>query len=430
MSKFYSRRDFLRSASLGAAGVLLAACQPKTVEKIVKETVIVEKEVAAPAPKQVQKVKLLCMDWVRNEIPIDIWTTQYNSDKTDYQIVLERWVSGWDKKVLSSIRAGTNELSGYFEMRAFEYALGWSKQGLIQPFDPYINGSSAPGASGLIDDMLPVIRGQTILEGKMYGFPIDFDMTGMGYRLDFFDEYKDDDVFGISSAASWYIFGGPGAMFYNTSKQVFDNDAIVRYDSEEFIKALERCKSWTDSGTSAAPFGSLGTSAWLAGKLGIFWNQHPLAIWGQNNLGKQTVSDPQPLPMKEDGSGCAVWAISWACINEAPNPQEYVDYLITLFYPGNEIGVTMNKGIAKSGKLLSFQKGWDEVVEKDPKLEWMKGMGEIAAKAVAPPGLTTAAIQQDRQKAWSEKFFAGELGAKEAMDSCMKEIKAEIAKMR
>ena len=57
MSKSVSRRDFLRVASIGATGVLLAACQPKVVEvtklveKVVKETVIVEGEV-----KTVEKI--------------------------------------------------------------------------------------------------------------------------------------------------------------------------------------------------------------------------------------------------------------------------------------------------------------------------------------------------------------------------------------
>ncbi|MBM3187611.1 MAG: carbohydrate ABC transporter substrate-binding protein [Chloroflexi bacterium] len=451
-SSLLTRRQLLKFIGAGVVGSALAACQPAVVEKVVKETVVVEKEVAAPAPKRAVRVKLICMDWVRNEIPIDVWTTEYNASRTDHEIALERWVEGWDKKVLSAIRAGQNDTSGYFEMRAFEYALGWAKQGLIQPFDPYIQSSMAPGAADVIDDMLPVIRGQCILEGNMYGFPIDFDETGMAYRLDYFEElgvkelpdnwaeigevarairdkYKDEDVYGIGSSASWYVFGGPGAIFYNTSKQVFDEDAIVRYDSEEFVRALELCKSWADADIAEAPFGTGWVSSWLSGKWGIAWNQHPLAIWAQNNLGKQTVSNPQPLPLGEDGSGCAVWAISWACINQAPNPQEYVDYLITLFYPGNEIGVTMNKAIARTGKLPSFQKGWAEAVDPDPNYAWMQRMGEIAAKAVPPPGLTTAAIQQDRQRAWSERFFAGEMSAQEAMDNCMKEIKEEIAKM-
>jgi ABC-type glycerol-3-phosphate transport system substrate-binding protein len=452
--KRMTRRQMLKWMGMGVAGAALAACQPKAVEveKIVKETVLVEKEAAAPAAKEMKKVKVICMDWVRNELPIDMWTAEYNAAQTDHQVVYERWVEGWDKKVLSAIRAGTNEVSGYFEMRAFEYALGWFKQGLIQPFDEFVNASTAPGAGGLIDDMLPVIRGQCILEGKMYGFPIDFDMTGLAYRLDFFEElgvdglpgtweeigevaaairekYISDDVYGIGSSASWYIFGGPGAIFYNTSTEVFDEEAIVRYESEEFVRALELCKSWSDQDVAEAPFGTGWNSSWLSGKWGIAWNQHPLAIWAQNNLGKVNVSSPQPLPMKEEGSGSAVWAISWACINEAPHPQEFVDHIITLFYPGGDIGIAMNKAVCGTGKLPAYQKAWDEVIEPNESLYWMKGMGEIAAKAKAPPGLTTAAIQQDRQRAWSETFFAGGISAKEAMANCMQEIKDEIDKM-
>ena len=69
MSSRLSRREMLRSALLAGAGVALAACQPKVVEvekvvketvevekeveKVVKETVVIEKEVVAtPAPKE------------------------------------------------------------------------------------------------------------------------------------------------------------------------------------------------------------------------------------------------------------------------------------------------------------------------------------------------------------------------------------------
>ena len=44
MSKSLTRRDFFRMGGLGAATILVAACQAKVVEKIVKETVEVEKE--------------------------------------------------------------------------------------------------------------------------------------------------------------------------------------------------------------------------------------------------------------------------------------------------------------------------------------------------------------------------------------------------
>ena len=63
MNKLLTRREFLRTAALGAAGVAVVACQPQTVivretvevekevEKVVKETVVVEKEVVVtPTP--------------------------------------------------------------------------------------------------------------------------------------------------------------------------------------------------------------------------------------------------------------------------------------------------------------------------------------------------------------------------------------------
>lgn len=64
----FSRRQFLRTAAISAAGSALVACQPKTVlvekvvketvevEKVVKETVEVEKEVTKVVEKQVTKV--------------------------------------------------------------------------------------------------------------------------------------------------------------------------------------------------------------------------------------------------------------------------------------------------------------------------------------------------------------------------------------
>ncbi|MEA3407894.1 MAG: hypothetical protein U9R48_07420, partial [Chloroflexota bacterium] len=50
--KNMSRRRLLKLMGLGLAGTTLAACQPKVVEKVVKETVVVEKEVE----KEVEKV--------------------------------------------------------------------------------------------------------------------------------------------------------------------------------------------------------------------------------------------------------------------------------------------------------------------------------------------------------------------------------------
>jgi hypothetical protein len=73
--KKHSRREFVRLTALTTAGVALAACarEPEVVEKIVQETVVVEKEVekqvtvivekeaeVAPDAQQVPRVSDAC----------------------------------------------------------------------------------------------------------------------------------------------------------------------------------------------------------------------------------------------------------------------------------------------------------------------------------------------------------------------------------
>ena len=65
MSASMSRRELLRMIGFGGAVTLLAACQPKVVEveKIVKETVIVEKEVTAAPAKPTGPQKVTFWGW-------------------------------------------------------------------------------------------------------------------------------------------------------------------------------------------------------------------------------------------------------------------------------------------------------------------------------------------------------------------------------
>jgi len=77
--KMLSRRHFMRLSALVAGGVVVAACQPKVVEKVVKETVIVEgtpqvvekviTKVITAKPAAAEKIKLTYWD---NSSPEDV----------------------------------------------------------------------------------------------------------------------------------------------------------------------------------------------------------------------------------------------------------------------------------------------------------------------------------------------------------------------
>jgi peptide/nickel transport system substrate-binding protein len=92
MSNLFSRREFLRTAALGAAGVAVVACQPQTivvketvevekqVEKVVKETVVVEKEVE----KQVEVTKI-----VEKEVQVTVAPSEVKEAPTLFAMVSE-----------------------------------------------------------------------------------------------------------------------------------------------------------------------------------------------------------------------------------------------------------------------------------------------------------------------------------------------------
>jgi len=58
MSKRITRRELLRMGGLGGVVLLAAACQPEVVENIVKETVVVEKEVQSEFTQIVVKLSV------------------------------------------------------------------------------------------------------------------------------------------------------------------------------------------------------------------------------------------------------------------------------------------------------------------------------------------------------------------------------------
>ena len=72
LSRKFSRRSFL--AGLGAAAALpvLAACEPQVVEKIVKETVVVEKEVQVEVEKEVTVEVGMMPEKLQGELNISI----------------------------------------------------------------------------------------------------------------------------------------------------------------------------------------------------------------------------------------------------------------------------------------------------------------------------------------------------------------------
>jgi len=196
-------------AAAGAAGALLAACQPKVVEvtkvvekvvketvivagtpkvveKIVKETVIVEKEVKPAAPEE-KLVRVLLASWALGEIPFDRTAREFSDSHPGIKVVVQSTFEGWTTKVMAQISDGTLEWSGCGIMSTDYHPMLWVRMGLVQPMDDFVAASQEPGASELLSDMIPTIRQAGMVEGKLYGIPYSFENCTFNWRTDYFN---------------------------------------------------------------------------------------------------------------------------------------------------------------------------------------------------------------------------------------------------
>lgn len=197
--KSFTRRSFLRSTSVASVGLLAAACQPQVVEKVVKETVIVqaepevvekvveqtvivEKEVAAqPAPQGPVTITFArffgeCSDEYagvtelgkgRGECGIiQVITNAWNANHPDQQV--ETMVVDWGQhyqRLAAGLAAG--ETADIAVMHG-AFLPNYAGRGLVFPLDDLIINTSID-----VNDYLPTALEFGSYQDKLYGTPFD-----------------------------------------------------------------------------------------------------------------------------------------------------------------------------------------------------------------------------------------------------------------
>lgn len=208
-----SRRGFLHRACACSLGLVAAACSPKVVEKVVKETVVVEKEVEREVTKivegtpQVVKETVVVEKAVKEPVTIQPVTMAYYWDEAlttllpDFEekyphikvepIVVPAW-GEYPLKVAAMFASAT--LGDTVEFDAGVRFNIWSHKGIIRPLDDLI------GASGFdINRLFPAAVKALTHDGHIVGLP-QYSHPGCVapmYNADLFDEfgvpYPEDD---------------------------------------------------------------------------------------------------------------------------------------------------------------------------------------------------------------------------------------------
>ncbi len=480
MSGSLSRRSFLRFAALGTGATLLAACQPKVVEKIVQQTVVVEKSVekvveqtvlvqkevekvvketvvveAKAAGSSTKQVRILMASWAMNEIPFDTAARSFNEANPGTQIIMESMGEGWDTKVMAQIAAGKLEWNAAGIASSASSSLPrWVLSGMVQAMDDYVAVSKQEGANVLFSDMLPTLLKASQHDGKFWGLPYSYENISFNWRTDFFEAVgateppatwadwlplmqelakwgKDQKIIATSFIPD--LDASLGAMIYSSLDNPFGDDELLRWETPEAIAALKLYKQAVDEGLTPPHGFDNWLDAYYAGRLASVQAQSSRGVWGQLAFGTDKVVTSQiPVLTKGKGAGTAFWGNCTALLNKAPYPQETMDYLIYVIGPQN---TALQQAIIKTGKTPVYQSAYDKIINGDPAygtFKWMNDMRDQVDRSISRPFNNYFSINDGVYAKYIVQYTepGSTMSAEEVAANIVKDTKAEIAKQK
>jgi ABC-type glycerol-3-phosphate transport system substrate-binding protein len=362
MMEKLSRRSLLRVFGVGAAGAMLAACQPKVVEvtrvvekekvveKVVEQTVVVkeavevEKEVTRVVEKSVEVSKPAAklagelIFWGHDQHPIDLAATGFLERNPEI-----KWESPHPADRVQKIKAAMAAGSGCPDLFWSEAtdAQDWGCNDLLTD----LTDELAPYK----DDFHPLKLNETFVvkTGKNVGWPGDISVSAYYYRPDKFAEAGFSDVdwdtltyedFFLMSAEiakqGMYSFVFPadgwGALFMYALHQVggtavSQDGQKIMVDDEKGIHAMTIVKGLWDSGGGldvawwSAPYWAAVQEGELIGDFAAAWAK---GFWRRRFTPLEPASGngasrPSPGARASSTEAACGAAHSW-CIPSAP----------------------------------------------------------------------------------------------------------------
>lgn len=454
MSGSYSRRGFLRVAAAGTAGALLAACQPQIVEKVVRETVVVEVE-AEPAPSTVKEVRVLISSWALGEIPFDQTAREFSDLHDDIKVSMQTTFEGWDTKVIAQINDGTLQWSGCGILSTDYHTAKWVRSGLVQPMEDYVDASQQEGADTMLEDMIPTVKQAGIFEGNLYGIPYSFENCTFNWRTDYLN------AIGVTeppeSWDEWIRIGlelkswGADEQIYPTalvrdmtttlmgllcgaSTKPYTDEGLVDWLGDDMLETLAFMKRLVVEEELTPPHGYDGwLDAFYSGKVASVHAQSSRGVWGQNAFGTDKMTTSPIIPKTPgEGSGAPYWGNDMALLSNAPYPQECMDFYVYTMGPQN---VGFQKTVIRTGKTPVYDSIYESVIKSDPKFrtyQWMIGMREDVAKAIPLPQTTWVDIQYDAYGKHYVNFTEPDstMSPEECAQLIYDQVKEEVAKQK
>jgi multiple sugar transport system substrate-binding protein len=375
-------------------------------------------------------------------------------------------VAGFDvARFVAEAKSGQSTWDVYVGMTPFVEMAGLIKAGVIEPWDPYI-------PKDVLDDLLPSVRAECTVDGKLYSWPFLIDVVVQAWNNALtsaagiedkppadWDEYLGDAKTVVDKGVAPYgcTFDANGwrslcPITHSISTNCYynlegDTSGVPLYDftSEPALQALDILKKMLDlsSANALQPGMTDGGVNYTPDEVAFGAQKVAYYIKYQNaplRFAQRGWTDPSQLrlaalPKAKGGEGATVFWTTGACLFKyGQNKEKAAEYMKALTYSMR----IWKDSIAGSpsgqpGQLPPFQSIWDQMKKDNPdwlqKNQWAFLVLDQMKVAKAIPNHAFGLQQFVIGKPYWEKYLTGEESdPKVAMQAAKDAVVAEIKK--
>lgn len=457
-------RRFVIGSGAGVVGSLLAACgdsapQAPAVGKAAEPTkapASAPTAAAAPttaaAPAASNKI-ITMVDKTWADLGMLDATVRFNQERADLgNVTLEETAQGWDTKVLAQIKEKNLRWSGH-GYAAFFDSFKYIKAGLVAPLDDYLKTSKVGwGAKQKESYFTSRIYDALQFQGKQYFIPMKANVHLVGYREDYlqaagYDKFpatwdevekmmrkmktalSKEEI--IPLGISRDIFRTIGTMFTTFIEKPFDDQGVLKFDSQEWFMLMELLKKWKDDGLARLDPHGDSMDVWQKGKFAFSLGSHSLVRIGRQVWGTAKVKGANPAQANA-GAPPRTWIHidSGFVFPGAPNSQLATDWLLSILGPEGTIAERWWRGVTTFSGQPVHQNWIDKVLKDNKDLSEVYDVLKLVpnSQIISLPVAGAYAITEAKMWPHLDRFFKGETGIKEAMSATRKEVDEEVAK--
>ncbi|MCS6848380.1 MAG: extracellular solute-binding protein [Anaerolineae bacterium] len=452
-NKKFNRRQFLKASAVASGAAALAACAaPPTSGPPAAPDAAAPTAPAAPAVISGERpLTPTFYQWI---IDLHPHLTEINNTSPGVKAEIAPVEGFGIERFVAEAKNKESTWDVYVGMTPFVEMTQLIRAGVIEPWDNYI-------PKDVLDDIIPSIREECTVDGKLYSWPFLLDITGMGWHSGITDKagVTDmpktwDDVLAAaaaiveSKAAPYGVVYDPqgwrslAPITHSLSTKVYTEEGRFDFTNEAAVEALVMMKKLKDLGPAnllepgATDGGVNGTPdevAFAAEKTGFYFKYFNAPYRMAANWKDPKLLKIGPLPKFPNGEGSTVFWTTGACLfTYGKNKEKAAEYMKKITYDmqvwKDSIVGTPSGHPVQLPPYTSIYKAW---AENRP--DWLpEAVNTIYSQLPIAKAITNHLFglkQFQIARPFYDKYLAGEeKDAKAVMKQCMDAVTEELKK--